>query len=70
MDFKYKIADVAKEFGVPAKKVIETVTGVTGEAYKTGGTLRKRAECPAGDPDPRECRDKSGRLSRQRQGGG
>ena len=25
MDFKYKIADVAKEFGVPAKKVIETV---------------------------------------------
>ena len=35
MDFKYKIADVAKEFGVPAKKVIETVTGVTGEAYKT-----------------------------------
>ena len=23
MDFKYKIADVAKEFGVPAKKVIE-----------------------------------------------
>ena len=39
MDFKYKIADVAKEFGVPAKKVIETVTGVTGEAYKTGGTF-------------------------------
>ena len=29
MDFKYKIADVAKEFGVPAKKVIETVSGVT-----------------------------------------
>ena len=28
MDFKYKIADVAKEFGVPAKKVIETVSGV------------------------------------------
>ena len=27
MDFKYKIADVAKEFGVPAKKVIETVSG-------------------------------------------
>ena len=25
MDFKYKIADVAKEFGVPTKKVIETV---------------------------------------------
>ena len=39
MDFKYKIADVAKEFGVPAKKVIETVSGVTGETYKTGGTF-------------------------------
>ena len=30
MDFKYKIADVAKEFGMPAKKVVETVSGVTG----------------------------------------
>ena len=42
MNFKYKIADVAKEFGVPAKKVIETVTGVTGEAYKTGGTFEEK----------------------------
>ena len=42
MDFKYKIADVAKEVGVPAKKVIETVTGVTGEAYKTGGTFEEK----------------------------
>ena len=33
MDFKYKIADVAKEFGVPAKKVIETVSGVTAVSY-------------------------------------
>ena len=32
MDFKYKIADVAKEFGVPAKKVIETVSGEIGRA--------------------------------------
>ena len=42
MDFKYKIADVAKEFGVPAKKVIETVSSVTGEAYKTGGTTGEK----------------------------
>ena len=42
MDFKYKIADVAKEFGVPAKKVIETVSGVTGETYKTGGTFEEK----------------------------
>ena len=26
MDFKYKIADVAKEFGMPAKKVVETLS--------------------------------------------
>ena len=42
MDFKYKIADVAKEFGVPAKKVIETVSAVTGDAYKTGGTFGEK----------------------------
>ena len=42
MDFKYKIADVAKEFGVPAKKVIETVAPITGETYKTGGTFGER----------------------------
>ena len=42
MDFKYKIADVAKEFGLPAKKVIETVAPLTGEAYKTGGTFGEK----------------------------
>ena len=41
MDFKYKIADVAKEFGMPAKKVVETVSGVTGEANKTVGTFEE-----------------------------
>ena len=44
MDFKYKIADVAKEFGMPAKKVVETVSGVTGEAYKTAGTFEEKDE--------------------------
>ena len=42
MDFKYKIADVAKEFDVPAKKVIETVSPITGETYKTGGTFGEK----------------------------
>ena len=42
MDFKYKIADVAKEFDLPAKKVIETVSPLTGEAYKTGGTFGEK----------------------------
>ena len=42
MDFKYKIADVAKEFGMPGKKVVETVSGVTGEAYKTVGTFEEK----------------------------
>ncbi len=27
MDFKYKVADVAKDFGIRTKKVIETVSG-------------------------------------------
>ena len=43
MDFKYKIADVAKEFGVPAKKVIETVSAVTGDAYKTAEPSGRRS---------------------------
>ncbi len=42
MDFKYKITDVAKEFDLPAKKVIETVAPLTGEAYKTGGTFGEK----------------------------
>ena len=42
MDFKYKITDVAKEFNLPAKKVIETVAPLTGETYKTGGTFGEK----------------------------
>ena len=42
MDFKYKITDVAKEFDLPAKKVIETVAPLTGETYKTGGTFGEK----------------------------
>ena len=39
MEFKYKITDVAKDFGVPNKKIIETLAAVTGETKKTGGTV-------------------------------
>ena len=42
MDFKYKIADVAKEFGVPTKKVIETVAPITGESCKTGSAFGEK----------------------------
>ncbi len=42
MDFKYKITDVAKEFNLPAKKIIETVAPLTGETYKTGGTFGEK----------------------------
>ena len=43
MDFKYKIADVAKEFGMPAKKVVETVSGVTGVSWANNGvTVREK----------------------------
>ena len=39
MEFKYKITDVAKDFGVPNKKIIDTLAAVTGETKKTGGTV-------------------------------
>ena len=39
MDFKYKIADVAKDFGISAKRAIDTVAAVTGETRKPGGTF-------------------------------
>ena len=41
MDFKYKIGDVAKNFGISTKKAIDTVAAVTGEARKPGGTFEE-----------------------------
>ncbi len=41
MEFKYKINDVAKDLGIAAKKVIDTVAPITGASYKTGGTLNE-----------------------------
>ncbi len=41
MDFKYKIADVAKDFGISAKCAIDTVAAVTGETRKPGGTFEE-----------------------------
>ena len=58
MDFKYKIADVAKEFDLPAKKVIETVSPLTGEAYKTGGTKDDQSRLAAARADREETRGK------------
>ena len=34
MDFKYKIADVAKDFGITAKRAIDTVAALTGETRR------------------------------------
>ena len=42
MEFKYKITDVAKDFGVPNKKVIDTLAAVTGETKKSGGTVNEQ----------------------------
>ena len=39
MAIKYKVGDVAKDFGISTKKAIETVAEVTGEARKPGGTF-------------------------------
>ena len=41
MDFKYKIADVAKDFGITAKRAIDTVAALTGETRKPGGTFEE-----------------------------
>ena len=41
MDFKYKIADVAKDFGITPKRAIDTVAALTGEARKPGGTFEE-----------------------------
>ena len=41
MDFKYKIADVAKDFGITTKRAIDTVAALTGEARKPGGTFEE-----------------------------
>ena len=41
MDFKYKIADVAKDFGITTKRAIDTVAALAGEARKPGGTFEE-----------------------------
>lgn len=41
MDFKYKINDIAKDFGISAKQAIETVAKCTGETRKPGGTFEE-----------------------------
>ena len=42
MDFKYKIADVAKVFGISAKRAIDTVAAVTGDTRTPGATYEER----------------------------
>ena len=41
VDFKYKVTDIAKDFGISAKKVIETFAELTGETRKTGATFEE-----------------------------
>ena len=41
MDFKYKIADVAKDFGITPKKAIDTVAALTGQNRKPSGTFEE-----------------------------
>ena len=41
VDFKYKVTDIAKDFGISTKKVIETFAELTGETRKTGATLEE-----------------------------
>ena len=41
VDFKYKVTDIAKDFGISTKKVIETFAKLTGETRKTGATFEE-----------------------------
>ena len=41
VDFKYKVTDIAKDFGISTKKVIETCAELTGETRKTGATFEE-----------------------------
>ena len=42
VDFKYKVTDIAKDFGISTKKVIETFAELTGETRKTGATFEEK----------------------------
>ena len=41
VDFKYKVTDIAKDFGISTKKVIETFAELTGETRKTGAAFEE-----------------------------
>ena len=41
VDFQYKVTDIAKDFGISTKKVIETFAELTGETSKTGATFEE-----------------------------
>ena len=41
VDFKYKVTDIAKDFGISTKKVVETFAELTGETRKTGATFEE-----------------------------
>ena len=41
VDFKYKVTDIAKDFGISTKKVIETFAELTDETRKTGATFEE-----------------------------
>ena len=41
VDFKYKVTDIAKDFGISTKKVIEAFAELTGETRKTGATFEE-----------------------------
>ena len=50
VDFKYKVTDIAKDFGISTKKVIETFAELTGETRKTARPLKKTRSTPCWKP--------------------
>ena len=41
VDFKYKVTDIAKDFGISTKKVIETFAELTGEMLRAARPARR-----------------------------
>ena len=46
VDFKYKVTDIAKDFGISTKKVIETFAELTGETTRRARPLKKTRSTP------------------------
>ena len=50
VDFKYKVTDIAKDFGISTKKVIETFAELTSRDHRLARPLKKTRSTPCWKP--------------------